>query len=133
MKIRELMTREVVTIDSEATVEELEKLLTATSVSGVPVLAEYQELVGIVTKTDVTRHLATAAVIEADRESTQVWQIMTPSVIAGNAESPVEEVAKMMVDAGVHRVLLYENRKVVGIVTSFDFVRLTSLGPKPQQ
>ena len=36
----------------------------------------------------------------------------------------MNNVAKTMAKAGIHRVLVYEGSKLVGIATAFDFVKL---------
>ncbi|MFQ5514093.1 MAG: HPP family protein [Myxococcota bacterium] len=127
--IRTLMNGEVVTIDPQASLAELEKLLAVTTISGVPVLDEGGELVGIVSKTDLTGYYASPAGRDVDAEKAQVWQIMSLSVIAASAETPIPEVARMMMEAGVHRVVLRDRGHTAGIVTSLDFVRLLAEGP----
>ena len=125
-KIGDLMAHDVISIHFEASIAELQKLLTSEKISGVPVLAEDDELVGIVSQTDITRLAGEDS--GADWKQEQVWQIMTPNVTSTQVDESVTNVAKTMAKAGIHRVLVYEGTKLVGIATSLDFVKLVANG-----
>ena len=51
---------------------------------------------------------------------------MTSNVISVQADASIQDVAQMMVEARIHRVLVYEGTEPVGIVTAFDFVRMAA-------
>jgi CBS domain-containing protein len=52
-----------------------------------------------------------------------VGQFMTRDVVTVNRSTPVREIARMMIDAHIHRVVVMENdRYPVGIVTSTDIL-----------
>ncbi|HDL00686.1 MAG TPA: CBS domain-containing protein, partial [candidate division Zixibacteria bacterium] len=55
LKAKDIMTKDVVTIHPEATVEELARLLIEHKISGVPVVDNENKLVGIVTENDLIR------------------------------------------------------------------------------
>ena len=57
-----------------------------------------------------------------------VAEVMTRSVCAVRPDAPVAAAADYMHRAGVHRVLVVENRKLLGILTTTDFVRATAQG-----
>ena len=57
-----------------------------------------------------------------------VEDVMTPLVLELDAGTPVATAARLMVFEGVHRVLVRENGKTVGIVTSMDIVRAVAHG-----
>ena len=56
-------------------------------------------------------------------DKTRVEQIMTPGAIALDEETPVEKVAKVMIESRIHRVLITKADKLSGIVTSMDLLR----------
>jgi CBS domain-containing protein len=60
----------------------------------------------------------------ADGASLTVGEIMTPQIYSLPADASVGTAARMMLDAHIHRVLVTERHKVVGIVTTSDFLSL---------
>ena len=72
LAVADIMSRDVVTIDAEATVGQLALKLIENKVGGVPVVAEdrhhcnRQRLIGIVTETDIFRMIADAWVAETE-------------------------------------------------------------------
>lgn len=53
-----------------------------------------------------------------------VAEAMTTTIIAVNPDTPIKEVAQLMLDDEVHRVLVTEQDELLGIVSSFDLVRV---------
>jgi CBS domain-containing protein len=65
-RVRDIMKTEVVSVRPDTTVRELVKLLAEHRIGGVPVLGDQDELVGIVTATDLVRLAADAALVPLD-------------------------------------------------------------------
>jgi acetoin utilization protein AcuB len=57
LKIRDIMTRNVITISALLTIDEVAELLLEKNISSVPVLDENKKIVGIITKTDILKVL----------------------------------------------------------------------------
>src|SRR3990172_4602125 len=55
MKTKDIMTKEVVTVKPEMTIEELARLFTKHDISGAPVVDEAGGLIGIVTENDLIK------------------------------------------------------------------------------
>lgn len=53
MKVKELLTRDLTAIESDATVEDLVRLLAASGLSGVPVVDELGKVIGFISEQDV--------------------------------------------------------------------------------
>lgn len=60
-RVRDIMQTEVVSVRPDTTVRDLVRLLAKQRIGGVPVLGEQDELIGIVTTTDLVRLAADAA------------------------------------------------------------------------
>jgi CBS domain-containing protein len=60
--------------------------------------------------------------------STAVRDIMTTEVIAVGADHPLRDIARTLADRRLHRVLVTEGRRLVGLVTTLDFVRAIADG-----
>jgi len=138
------MTRKVVTIGPEASVEELAKLLEERRISGVPVLDPDRGLVGVVTQTDLVQRsrdldlppalnildlhlfLETPSRFQKRLEKLlggQVKDVMTANPITLAPDTPVKEIARIMSTKGVHTLPVVEKGKLVGIVGKLDLIR----------
>lgn len=152
LTIREVMTPDVLTVGPDTTLTELDEKLVEASVSGVPVV-EDGKLVGIVSQSDVIRtlygeqqeaqkvsafydspfpisipaleHLARDTRRIADHMTKlRVRDVMTPAPARVAPDASVEEVARLMSREGFHRVPVVEGDRLVGIVSTMDFVKL---------
>ena len=155
MKIRDVMTPDVLTVSPDMTLTELDEHLVEARVSGAPVV-EDGDLLGIVSQSDVVRvlygeqkeaakvsafygspfpislpsleHLAQDTRRIADHMTKlRVRDVMSPAPARVSPEASVEEVAQLMSREGFHRVPVVEGERLLGIVTALDFVRLVGL------
>jgi CBS domain-containing protein len=152
LRARDVMQTQVVTVSPSLSLAELELVLEREGVSGVPVV-DYAELCGVVSRTDLTRTLAdaegsaeatlayyqevggaapspaSAGRMASEQVATKVVRdIMTAEILAVSGERPVREVAQMMVTRRVHRLLVTEGRRLLGLVTTLDLVRAIAEG-----
>jgi CBS domain-containing protein len=144
LKAKDIMTRKVHTVSADTEVEELARLFVETGVSAMPVLDTQGTLQGIVTETDLVEqnkplHIPTVISIfdwvlylesEKDfREQVQkmtarkVGEICTREVVTCTPETPVAEIAALMVDHKAHLIPVVEAGKVVGVVARLDIIR----------
>src|SRR5688572_24191031 len=125
LSVREIMHDGVLGIRPDASVHELLQLLAQEQISGVPVLGAGDELLGVVFATD----LVVCAAVHGHPDSSVPWDqfqvqdIMTPAACTATPDLTVAEVARFMVAAHIHRALVTENGKLLGIVTTFDIMR----------
>jgi len=146
MKVREVMTTDVVTLRPETPVSEVARLLVERDISGAPVVDEEGNVIGVVTELDLvvrnTRlHMPTFVQILEARvylESpahynerlrhmlgTQARDIMTSPAITIGPEAELEDLADLMVEERVNPVPVVDNEgQLVGIVSRSDIVRL---------
>jgi len=142
-RARDIMTRDVITVRPETTIEELAKLLTEKKISGAPVVDEEGNLRGIVTENDLIRKnkrlhiptvlrlfdafimLGTGQMKEEMRKitATTVGEICTKEVISIREDTTIEDIATIMSEKNVHLLPVVEDQKVVGIVGKADIVR----------
>jgi CBS domain-containing protein len=121
------MQKTVITVSPELPVGELERLLSEEEIGGVPVVAEDGRIRGVVSKTDVVRALAEhveGGVGELFPVDLTVEEIMTPSVVVVSPDASLSEVARVMIDGSLHRVLVADRERLVGIITPFDLLRV---------
>jgi acetoin utilization protein AcuB len=134
LRIRDAMTRDVLTVTSETTLREAAELFTSRHVSGAPVL-DGQRVVGVVSATDVLEFVATSPPVPGSRTDEQElgeWAEL-PASEPGDAaagayfaemwEDADAETTQRLKTAGVHRLLVIDEGKLVGIITSIDIAR----------
>ena len=141
---RDVMTPEVVTIGTEASVEDLAKLLEERRISGVPVLDAQGNLVGVVTQSDLVQRsrdlelppalnildlhlfLETPSHFQKRLEKllgNKVKDVMTVDPVTVAPDTPVQEIARLMSGKGMHTLPVVEAGKLVGIVGKLDLIR----------
>jgi CBS domain-containing protein len=121
-KVKDIMSREVFTVSSEATLDELMFELDAELVSGAPVTDACGKVIGVVTKSDLARAGKPLAM-------TRVREVMTDHVFSVDPEQPASVAVQLMAEKGVHRVVVApEGGQPRGIVTSMDVVRAVAHG-----
>jgi len=142
----DIMTRNVICVQKVTTLQELVKILFSKRIGGIPVVDENGELAGIVTKTDIVTHgldkeLGT---LLADRKDNSllsdlpdfdhslspepmqetVEQVMTAHVFTAPPNTGVSELVRMMLEKEIHRIVITEQKRVVGIVTTMNLLQL---------
>lgn len=144
LKVREIMTTDVITVKPDTTVGELADILAKNKISGVPVVDGQGRVLGMVSEADIILQDADLhfpyyiqfleMVIylqsvhkfeERVRKSigSKVSEIMTQEVVSVSPEETVREVATLMADRNVNRLPVTEDERLVGIVTRGDIVR----------
>ncbi|NJD90140.1 MAG: CBS domain-containing protein [Geobacter sp.] len=144
LTIKDVMTKDVVTVKRETTVSELAKLFTEKHISSIPVLDDAGALVGIVTETDLVEqdkslHIPTVISIfdwviclESDKKfekelrkmtGQRVGDICSPAVITLSPADPVSKAADIMSSRKINAVPVVDGGRVVGIVARIDLIR----------
>lgn len=146
---KDLMTTDILTVEPELTIEQLATFLIDNEISGAPVM-ENGRAIGVVSLVDVAAatseqnapllsgpapdYYARGWEIELDDvearrfrapgESRTVRDIMSRAVYAVEEETPISDVAEIMVDAHLHRLLVLRDGEVVGLVAASDLLGL---------
>lgn len=133
----------MITVRDDATLSELVATLTAHMITGAPVVNENGKLVGVVSTTDIAlRSTKRTSNIRRDRppdfyliedefssfsieeDAGQfVRDIMTPVIFSVSQNARFVEMADTMVGGRVHRLLVTDGDRMVGIVTTLDLLR----------
>jgi predicted transcriptional regulator len=121
----------VVTLKPGDDVSEAVRKLASAGVSGAPVL-EGETVVGIVSESDITGFLeaarkqtkgTAAASIEEAAES-KVSSIMTKKVVSVGPDATLGEIAHLMADRKVNRIVVTDSHKsLLGIIARADVIK----------
>ena len=126
MLARDLMRREVLTIEAGESVATLMDVLVREHVHGLPVVDEDEKLVGMVTQQDIffaTVTLDRQGNGSADGEPSpelKVRDIMTSPAVSADEDTEVLSLCKMLTRLRIHRVPIVQDGKISGIISSLD-------------
>jgi CBS domain-containing protein len=151
MRAREMMTQPVVTVRRETRLAEVARAMVDHRVGCVLVVDLKGKLRGIVTQTDFagdqhgvpfsmealvhkfSRSMSPEALKQLREESgaTMVEQIMVTEVITGTEDTPLEEIARLMLRYDIDHIPVVRDGVPVGIVARHDFLGLIAEEAKP--
>jgi len=117
--VQEVMTREVVTIESSKTILDAATIMTEKKVGGLVVVRD-GDIVGIITERDILRRVVAR---RYDPEQVRIREVMSTPVISVTPDGPVSDAAKKMIENRIRRLPVIEGPKLVGIITSTDLAR----------
>lgn len=142
MKVRDIMTRTVISAAPETSVLELATLMLDNRVSAIPVVSA-ESPVGIVSEADLLRRYELGTQREADAQpwwqrlfagddapwgyveghAMKVRDIMTTPVISVDDDASIADVAALFESRKIRRAPVVRSGAMVGIVSRADFVR----------
>lgn len=145
MKAAQVMTFGAATIKPEASIREAARIMLDYRISGLPVVDDEGNLIGIITEGDLLggitgdRHRRRWLEFILDDGSTSppqpprahsVGELMTRDVITATEDTPVHEIVKQMKTNGIKRIPVVKDNKVVGIISRADLLRGLALEAK---
>ena len=137
---REIMQPIRLAVTPATSLTDLRDLLIQHQVTGAPVVNEIGEVVGVISQSDLVRAVV-GDLLEPESDglfelfgdhlsSTDplagktVAEILIGAVFKAVPADPVSSVARMMVDLHIHRVIVVESNKPVGIISSMDLIKI---------
>ena len=141
---KDIMTKKVITVTPDSSVEKLASLLVENKISGVPVIDDSGALYGIVTDNDlidqnkrlhiptVVSFLDAAIYLESSKKfeqevkrltATKVKDICTRKVVTITEETSMVDIATIMSEKKIHLLPVVKAGKVTGIVGKRDLVK----------
>lgn len=116
MKVKDIMTKEIASIDSDDSIEKAAQLMKQYDVGSIPVCSQ-KKVIGIVTDRDI----ALRSIAEGQNTKQQkVRDIMTSNPVVGNPEMDVHDAARIMSEGQIRRLPIVQNNSLVGIVALGD-------------
>lgn len=145
---KDIMTKDVVTVKPDTSIEELAALLMKNVISGVPVVDSAGALYGIVTENDlisrnkrlhiptVVSFLDAAIYLESSKKfeqevkritATRVGDICVRTVITVTEDTSLADIATIMDEKKVHILPVMKNGRIMGIIGKRDIVRAVAM------
>lgn len=112
--VSDLMSTDVHTVRTDDLVGPLRDVMLTRHIHGVPVLSPDGTLAGIVTSSDLVEEWAPEQGVET---------VMTDQVVTVGPGATLSEAARSMLQHRVHHLVVIDNTRVAGVVSSFDLLR----------
>lgn len=143
-KAADIMTIDVITVTTETSVQELARILSLHNISGVPVVDNAGNLIGVVTENDLIDqtkklHIPTVVAIldsifyleNPDRmekemkkiAGTTVLEIYSSDPVTVNGETTLDEIATIMAEKNIHTLPVVQERKLIGVIGKKDIIK----------
>ena len=119
-QVREVMTSPVLTVNQNMYVYEAFNLARMNNVRHLVVVDDNDNLIGVVTQSNITRHLGREFLMKFKNVS----QVMNKSLYTVPKDEPLDKILPKMVDKAISCVIVAENERPLGIVTERDMARL---------
>lgn len=128
MKVNNLMTEELITIDKDQNLSDGLKLFRKNNISRLPVTNvnedNQKQLVGIVSERDIADKLGSSKYENMPPSRFHISSVMVKDVISVPESMELVDVAKLMLEKGIGSVPVESDDVMVGIVAKADFLTL---------
>jgi len=157
--VRDIMQTKVLTVHGDLPLHDLERTLLRGGVGSVPVVSREGALEGVVSRSDVVRQLSleqSLAELGTDAfrdQASDAWaeesleaiaaalgqrlarltaqDLMIREVITAMPDEPLAQAAQRLLDHRIHRLPVLQDGRLVGILSSLDFVAEVARGGAP--
>ncbi|MDD2754796.1 MAG: CBS domain-containing protein [Methanothrix sp.] len=113
--VRDVMVRDVASVTIPGSRDDVLKTLQDNRVSGVPVIKK-DEVVGMITRTDLLRN----------RDEDQTALLMSRDPVMISPDKSIVEASRLLIKHDIRRLPVVEGKKLVGIITIADIVRVAA-------
>ncbi len=145
---QDIMRTTVLTVSTTTALSVVERVLSEHRISGVPVTDEAGHIVGVISMRDLIEHysedpearpshsvgfynMSSDEFLEGKVESLEIpeeseetaGELMTAEVYAIDADAGLKELCQKMVNLKIHRVLVEQGGKTVGLISTMDILR----------
>lgn len=125
IQVKDFMSSPVVTAIGENSVEEIRELMKEKGIHAIPIVSHSIDTVdtemtirGIVTATDINKEMDNDAIMN---------DVMSGSIVhVVHTSSSAQAAAKMMLKHRVHHMVVMDEGKIEGMISSLDFVELVA-------
>ena len=115
IKVKDLMSSQVLTAQRHQTVGHVRQVMSNNGIHAMPVVGSDGDVIGMVTSTDL---------VGTVKEDSRISAIMSTDVVTVPAYSEPRTAARCMRNQHFHHLVVLDEKKVVGILSTFDLLRL---------
>ncbi|GGB99343.1 CBS domain-containing protein [Marinobacterium zhoushanense] len=154
----DIMSRDLLTAKAHWSLQTLIEFFIKHKITGAPVLSDKQELIGVVSLSDLLKFDAITAHTPSENPMAQYYyssldgasidelgikesnphlshlvsEIMTPAIISTPSSTPVTELAAILCDKAIHRIFITDGKRLCGVVSTLDILKHLSELTQPE-
>jgi CBS domain-containing protein len=124
IQVKDFMSSPVTIAVGKKSVKEIRAIMNRDKIHAIPIIEYLRQLPdirvaikGIVTSSDLSKDVD---------ENLAIEEFMTSNVHVIHKDSSAGAAAKMMLKHKVHHIVVMEDGKIIGIISSLDFVKLVA-------
>ena len=125
--VNQIMSKNVLTVDKSTSLQEVAQAMKKLNV-GCVIVTENNNPKGIVTERDFVTKIAS----EGLPLFTEISEVISSPLTTIGPEETVWEASEIMKEKRIHKLPVKENDRIIGILTTTDIVKISSLGSDSQ-
>lgn len=119
LKVEDVMTMEVITIDENASVKEAAETMSQNEISCV-IAARKGKAIGIITETDLLKRV----IVEGkNAKKTKIGEIMSSPLEVVAPDTSLEDALQLMLEKKIKKLAVVEKKHLLGLVSLTDIAR----------
>ena len=115
IKVRSIMTKEVIIIPKNASIKDAAKLMESKSVTSLPVVVDKNKPIAIIAEKDIIKGIIS--------KKKSVEDIMSRDFMIISPLTKFSEMTKVLREKNIKRFIVSEDEKLVGLVTETDIIQ----------
>jgi len=116
MIVKDIMTKDIVSLNSEDSIERAAQLMKQFDIGSIPVCNQ-EKLIGIVTDRDITLKSVAAG---QNTNTQRISDVMTSNPVTGSPDMDIHDAARIMSEQQIRRLPIIQNNNLVGMVSLGD-------------
>ncbi|MFW2503919.1 CBS domain-containing protein [Clostridium diolis] len=117
MQIKDVMSKDIVSLNSEDSIERAAQMMRQFDVGAIPICDNSNKLVGMITDRDIALDCVASG---ASADQQKICDYMTSSPVTGSPDMDVHDAVRLMSRHQIRRLPIVENNSVIGIVSLGD-------------
>jgi CBS domain-containing protein len=119
LKVEDVMTLEIITIDENASVKEAAEIMNLNEISCL-IAARKGKAVGIITERDLLKRV----IVEAKNpKKTKVSEVMSTPLEVISPDTNLEDAVRVMFEKKIKKLPVFEKNHIIGLVSLTDIAR----------
>ena len=119
--IHEIMSKNVIKVNSEISAFEISKIMVKRRISSVVIIDHKDKIIGIVTEKDLIKEVCAKNILGT---TLQAAKVMSSPLITISKNSTINDATKLMVEKKIKHLAIHENNDIIGILTTYDLINL---------
>ena len=125
--VNQVMSKNVLTAEKSTSLQDAANEMNRLNV-GCVIVTDKSKPIGIVTERDFVTKVAA----EGRPLFTEISEVMSSPLITIDPEETIWEASEIMKEKLIHKLPVIENERIVGVITTSDIVRISSVGSDSQ-